>query len=242
MPSAAQSDFLQPVVAFQSHTELVPESPHVDPGQRDGILGSGLTDFDVVFANELGDDSAVQDHDHSVVAATEECGDADNDPNLSNGSLELKFQSDSPVFCRQLSEEHLLQQQREEDALDAPQQVQEDSLPKTMGQASSKPPSTSSVDSSNLNLSDLNREVSAIPIVKSSILVGSSKADTSEAGTMVMETSFSPGAKPSSAKLKSHKTTLTRQLDILLEHKHRTLFERAVTDKQAANYSRFLCC
>merc|ERR1712142_157646 len=101
-------------------------------------------------------------------------------------------------------------------------------------------PSTSSVDSSNLNLSDLNREVSAIPIVKSSILVGSSKADTSEAGTMVMETSFSPGAKPSSAKLKSHKTTLTRQLDILLEHKHRTLFERAVTDKQAANYSRIV--
>ena len=33
---------------------------------------------------------------------------------------------------------------------------------------------------------------------------------------------------------------LIKQLDSLLEHKHRTLFEKAVKDRHAPNYSRFL--
>ena len=239
--SKPASDFLVQAAKSGSQSELVPPSPR-SPMVEEVIVGNGLASLDCLMGDL--DVSSVNLDQSAVLADMSQLYvGADDKDNVSEISMELRFQGDSPVYVNQGDEgglpgvDELLNGGTAEDRAPpplSPPPLTQSSPPHTAAPLP-PPPSTPprppsppapipSLPSSTVAFSPpISQSISASQTFKSTLKDSSSLA----------------GANTSKKQFVS-KSVLVKQLDSLLEHKHRTLFEKAVKDKQAPNYSRFL--
>ena len=172
--------------------------------------------------------------------------DADED-NASIGSMELKFQCNSPRDLFENSDDDFQASDSYSDlAIQLAGCLTEASKKQSSGAASViRDEATDNVAFSKVideNEAPTVKENSAVSTEEDTL-----KTPVQRPGLLALKQSVPPKQTPPSAAVKppfsSNKTlsknSLNQHLDRILTHKHRTWFERPVTDKQAPGYSRF---